>query len=222
MWAVFPTSSTVHQCWLPQCWTKSHRLDRPLCGGASRPGRDLSWHNCFEPKWPSGYDILWFMIKWNVLKWTQNHPNWSNLRRSFMANPWFWVKNGSQIVVFLVSFAYRLTTSCLLAAGFPNQGNLPAAKKRSMPSTANSSTPDSVVAPLPGRSIEHFSHIKPCKGLRLAKKIQKRWQPSLANRKLGILSSEPISPSWLTKCCRWEFWRCCTMPPKEKHRSRLL
>jgi len=78
-----------------------------------------------------------------------------------------------QIVVFLVSFAYRLTTSCLLAAGFPNQGNLPAAKKRSMPSTANSSTPDSVVAPLPGRSIEHFSHIKPCKGLRLAKKTSR-------------------------------------------------
>ena len=79
----------------------------------------------------------------------------------------------------MVSFAYRLTTSCLLAAGFPNQGNLPAAKKRSMPSTANSSTPDSVVAPLPGRSIEHFSHIKPCKGLRLAKKSRNDGDPVL-------------------------------------------
>ena len=124
--------------------------------------------------WAQVAKWLWFMIKWNVLKWTQNHPNWSNLRRSFMASePMVLGQKWIQIVVFLVSFAYRLTTSCLLAAGFPNQGNLPAAKKRLMPSTANSSTPDSVVAPLPGRSIEHFSHIKPCKGLRLAKKTSR-------------------------------------------------
>lgn len=101
MWAVFPCVPHLLHCpsvlaaavlnEIASAWPPSVR--RSIAAWKRHILTQLFWAQVAKWLWR-----LWFMIKWNVLKWTQNHPNWSKLRRSFMANPWFWAKNGSNLL----------------------------------------------------------------------------------------------------------------------------